>query len=117
MPSSNDAATANWGIGWRMPTMAEMQDLIDNTTVTWTTQNGVYGCKFTGCNGNSIFLPAAGYRNEGILINAVSGGYYWSSSLDTSYLSNVWELYFNLSYYGVDSGYRVFGQPVRPVQD
>ena len=56
----DDAATANWGNGWRMPTKEEWQELLDNTTVTWTQQNGVNGRLFTGSNGNSLFLPAAG---------------------------------------------------------
>ena len=56
-----DAARANWGGTWRMPTEAEMEELKDNCTWTWTTQNGVNGCTITGPNGNSLFLPAAGY--------------------------------------------------------
>ena len=54
-----DVATANWGGSWRMPTLAEMKELINNCTWEWTTQNGVYGRKVTGPNGNSIFLPLA----------------------------------------------------------
>jgi hypothetical protein len=58
---SDDAACANWGGSWRMPTRAEQDELRNNCTWTWTTQNGVNGYKVTGTNGNSIFLPAAGY--------------------------------------------------------
>ena len=54
-----DAATANWGGDWRMPTKAELNELLNNCTWTWTTQNGHKGYKVTGPNGNSIFLPAA----------------------------------------------------------
>ncbi|MBO7200012.1 MAG: hypothetical protein J6V54_01315 [Bacteroidales bacterium] len=61
-----DAATANWGSTWRIPNRAEVEELIDNCTWTWTTQNGVNGIKVTGTNGNSIFLPAAGVSNESI---------------------------------------------------
>lgn len=61
-----DAATANWGSTWRIPNRAEVEELIDNCTWTWTTQNGVNGIKVTGTNGNSIFLPAAGMSNESI---------------------------------------------------
>ena len=46
-----DAARANWGGPWRMPTQTEMQELIDNCTWTWTSQSGVNGCKVTGPNG------------------------------------------------------------------
>lgn len=61
-----DAATANWGSTWRIPNRAEVEELIDNCTWTWNTQNGVNGIKVTGTNGNSIFLPAAGVSNESI---------------------------------------------------
>ena len=59
----DDAAYVNMGSEWRMPTITEQQELIDNCTWTWTTQNGVNGYKVTGNNGNSIFLPAAGFRS------------------------------------------------------
>lgn len=85
LPSSADAATANWGSDWRMPTDAEMNELKNNCTVTWTTQNGVNGCLFTGPNGASIFLPAAGYRDGSSLKYVGSDGYYWSSSFNTDY--------------------------------
>ena len=77
---SHDAATANWGGSWRMPTKEEQQELIDNCTWTWTTQNGVKGCKVTGPNGNSIFLPAAGLRRGSSLYDDGNNGYYWSST-------------------------------------
>ncbi len=72
-------AITNWGDGWRMPTKEEWQELLDNTTNKWTTQNGVNGMLFIASNGNSLFLPAAGHDflsvdNVGLL------GYYWSSS-------------------------------------
>lgn len=75
-----DAATANWGGAWRMPTSAEQQELLSNCTWEWTTLKGVYGCKVTGPNGNSIFLPAAGYRWWSSSNLVGSSGYYWSST-------------------------------------
>ena len=75
-----DAATANWGGNWRMPTYDEMQELIDNCTWTWTTQNGVSGYNGEGPNGNSIFLPAAGFCSGSSLCYAGSYGDYWSST-------------------------------------
>ena len=68
----DDAATAQWGSGWRMPTKDEWQELLDNTTTTWTTQDGVNGRLFTAANGNSLFLPAAGYRGGSNLYDAGS---------------------------------------------
>jgi len=115
LPSSADAATANWGSGWRMPTQTEMQELIDNCTVTWTTQNGVNGRLFTGPNGNSIFLPAAGYRGDSELGYAGSDGDYWSSSLYSDGTVRAWCLYFYSGNYGMSDYDRGCGLTVRAV--
>ena len=77
----DDAARANWGGTWRMPTDAEWAELGTSCTWTWTTQNGVNGRLVTASNGNSIFLPAAGQKDGFYLRNAGSDGNYWSSSL------------------------------------
>ena len=79
---SDDVATANWGNGWCMPTEEEWRELYENTSNTWTTQNGVNGRLFTANNGNSLFLPAAGDRWENELFDAGSFGHYLSSALD-----------------------------------
>ncbi|MBO7134868.1 MAG: hypothetical protein J6W06_12025 [Bacteroidales bacterium] len=115
LEASDDAATANWGAGWRMPTYDEMVELKDNCTVTWTTQNGVNGRLFTGPNGNSIFLPAAGIRYGSDLGNAGSFGRYWSSSLYTGYPDNARYLYFYSDNYNVSDFVRGSGFSVRPV--
>ena len=74
---SDDAARANWGGSWRMPTDAELTELREQCTWTWTTQNGVNGYKVTSkSNGNSIFLLAAGFRHNSGLYSAGSYGYY-----------------------------------------
>lgn len=115
LEASDDAATANWGAGWRMPTREEMRELFDNCTHEWTTQNGVNGRKFTGPNGNSIFLPAAGYREGSDLYGAGSIGCYWSSSLDASYPRSAWGLNFDSDGCITDDGNRLGGLSVRPV--
>ncbi|MBO4875098.1 MAG: InlB B-repeat-containing protein [Bacteroidales bacterium] len=115
LEASDDAATANWGAGWRMPTREEFYELINNCTITWTTQNGVNGRLFTGPNGNSIFLPAAGGRSGSSLYGVGSGGYYWSSSLDTDDPDYAWNLVFNSGGYGMYSYDRYYGLSVRPV--
>ena len=107
---SDDAATANWGDGWRMPTQPEFQELLHNTTRIWTTQNGVNGRLFTAANGNSIFLPAAGYRNESSLVDAGSGGIYWSNSLYTDRYA-----WCSVNYV-IEAG-RCYGFTVRPVRE
>lgn len=80
---SDDAATANWGSDWCMPTLAQFQELKDKCTCTWTTKNGKKGYEIKGKNGNSIFLPAANYRDGTSLSSDGSYGYYWSSSLSS----------------------------------
>ena len=116
---SDDAAHVNWGGSWRMPTDAEMTELRTECTWTWTTQNGVNGYKVTskksGYTNNSIVLPAAGYRYDSSLYGAGSGGYCWSSSLDSDYPYNAWRVRFYSS--SVDRYYydRYCGRSVRPV--
>jgi hypothetical protein len=113
----DDAATANWGNGWRMPTKQNFQELFNNTTVTRTQQNGVNGLLFTAANGNSLFLPAAGDRWNEEFENALIWGLYWSSSLNTSNPSEAWDCYFNLDYNSVSTNGRFYGQSVRPVRE
>ena len=113
--SSYDAARANWGGTWRMPTKAEMQELIDKCNWKWTTQNGVKGYKFTGPNGNSIFLPAAGGRGGYFLYDTGSRGDYWSSTPNSSNSENAYGIYFNSDSRGMDDSNRTYGQSVRPV--
>ena len=112
---SDDAARANWGGSWRMPTHEEQEELRTQCTWTWTTQNGVNGYTVTGPNGNSIFLPAAGYRYDSSLDYAGSYGRYWSSSLSTDYPYYAYELYFNSDYVGWSNNDRCIGFTVRPV--
>ena len=76
-----DAATVNLGSDWRMPTKSEMQELVDKCTWEWTQVSGINGYKVTGSNGNSIFLPAAGF-NGGIEKNKWLS--YWTSTLQTN---------------------------------
>ena len=112
----DDAATANWGEDWRMPTKEEWQELRDNTTSTWTTQNGVSGWLFTASNGNSLFLPASGSRWANRIPRVGEFTSYWSSSLDTDQPSWAWRFYFASNYSGVTHNTRVYGFPVRAVR-
>jgi len=113
---NDDVATAQWGSSWRMPTEAEWQELLDNTAHEWTTQNGVKGRRFTASNGNSLFLPAAGYRYWSTLYDAGSRGIYQSSSLYTGNPGDAWKFDFGSDYYGLDSSGRESGLSVRAVR-
>jgi hypothetical protein len=114
---ADDVAHVKWGGTWRMPTLDEQKELLNNCTWDWITKNGVNGYKVIGSNGNSIFLPAAGYRKYTVVCYSGSYGNYWSSSLDSS-CSNL-ACHLNLSSYNRscydDSRYEGF--PVRPVCD
>lgn len=104
---SDDAAYVNWGTSWRMPTKAEQDELRNTsyTTWTWTTQNGVNGYIVTSkTNGNSIFLPAAGYRDDSSLSGAGFLGKYWSSSLKTRYSGDA----YYLDFYSSDVDWRSY---------
>ena len=117
----DDAAYVNWGSDWRMPTNAEIGELLDNTTHEWTTVNGIDGRKFTSkTNGNSIFLPAAGHRwRDSFSIDSWGGhgGYWPSSSLclsEPSYV--VWFLFHSDNANNDANSFpRCWGLTVRPV--
>ena len=111
-----DAAAANWGGTWRMPTKDEIRELIYNCSWTPETQNGVDGFKVTGSNGNYIFIPASGYR-DGSSSYIYGECYYWSStphqySSDYSYI-----LYSDYEYQSEDMNYRYRGLTIRPVSN
>jgi hypothetical protein len=113
-----DVAHVKWGGSWVMPSYDQQVELLDNCSSEWTTVNGINGRVFTGPNGGSIFLPAAGGRWEDGLNSAGSGGsagWFWSSTRNPSISYGVYFL-------GITSGsvhwndmYRYFGFTIRPV--
>lgn len=112
---SDDAAHVNWGGSWRMPTVEEQEELVTKCTLKWTTQNGVSGYKVTSKrNGNSIFLPAAGYHTGLSIAQAGDQGYYWSSSR-AHYSHMAMLLYFYSSNMHLFDHNRYDGCSVRPV--
>lgn len=118
----DDAARANWGGSWRMPTEAEFNELLSNTNKTEYFGNN----KYSGANGilltsktdntKSIFLPAAGIRNGSSLGADGSNGYYWSSTLYSDFVRNGRNLFFYSDYADMYFGNRYYGFSVRPVQ-
>ena len=101
----------------RMPTLAELEELIANTTSTWETLNGVIGRRFTSkTNGNSIFVPAAGLCYNGSVYDVGSNGYLWSSSLNESNPSVGWCLYFDSGNVDMSFSSRCIGFTVRAVK-
>jgi hypothetical protein len=76
-----DAATANWGGAWRMPTTAQLAELLN--CCEWDPVDG--GFIVTGPNGNYIFLPAAGYRYGDKMYGNDYSGYYASGEIISTY--------------------------------
>ena len=116
---SDDAAYVCWGHMWTMPSQEQFEELINSsyTTTSWTTQNGVNGRLITSnSNGNSIFLPAAGYYSESSLNYGGSFGYYWSRTLSSSGTSSAYILMFNSAVIITSGNGRLIGMPVRPVR-
>ena len=113
----DDAAYANWGSSWRMPTTQQQSELINNCSRQWTTMNGVNGTLLTGPNGNTLFLPAAGSFNYSELESVGVRCNFWSRSLATSInAGNAFYMYFKSN--GRDTWYlgRPLGLTVRAVR-
>ena len=110
-----DAASVNWGGDWRMPTKAEIIELCESCTWEKSMYNDVKGYLVIGPNGNSIFLPAAGYRYGSSSYDVGSYGGYWSSSPDEDGDYGAYTLGFGSDYYVWGWLNRYYGQSVRPV--
>lgn len=112
---NQDAARSNLGAPWRMPTADDFTELMDNCTSVWTTLNGVPGRLFTSnVNGNTIFLPAAGYYNGTTLSGRESNGYYWTSKYASETLARRFG-FDSSNVQPIGSINRSFGFPVRAV--
>ena len=115
--SRYDAARANWGGTWRLPTKAEIDELYDKCKHKWTTQNGHNGYLVTGPNGNIIFLPAAGWCNGSSLRYVGECGSCWSSTPLGIDSQGAYDLYFYSSNFSRLWYRRDTGHTVRPVSE
>lgn len=117
--SGHDTARENWGGAWRMPTDAEFEELCTKCDWKWTSQGGHNGYLVTSkTNGNSIFLPAAGWRSGTDRDYVGEIGLYWSSTLSYFNSGNARYLFFlSNSHDTDDDGGRRIGRSVRPVTD
>ena len=112
-----DVAHVLWGDGWRMPDKSQMEALNSLCSSEWTEVQGVYGRKFTGPNGASIFIPAAGDKWRGTTYDVNTYGYYWTSTQLSDGLDYAHDLYFNKDNSYVDYASRTYGRSVRPVKE
>lgn len=114
--SGRDTARENWGGTWRMPTYAEIKELCKKCKWTWTSHEGHNGYKVTGPNGNSIFLPAAGWGNGTSKVCVGERGCYLSSTLSSEFNVSAYNIWFTSTrFIASDDGYRFQGDSVRPV--
>lgn len=115
----DDVAHVKWGGRWRMPSEAEQDELRTKCTWTWTTVNGVQGYNVVGPNKNSIFLPAAGMRENTSSYGAGSRGCYWSSAILFAYVEyepdDAFTIMFDSDEVYKEDGNREEGMSVRPV--
>ncbi len=112
-----DAATANWGGSWRMPTLSEFEELLNNCICSWIKQGKHKGyCITSKHNGNYLFLPLTGYFYGSSLSWSDSYGRYWSSECgnDDDY---AYDLAFDSSDIYIAYSSRYYGYPIRPVSD
>lgn len=110
-----DVAHVQWGGSWVMPSHNQQVELLGYCSSEWTTENGVYGRRFTGSNGGSIFMPAAGEGWADGLHFAGVGGYFWSSTQDPYYSFNAYTFYILSGDASRGSSNRDTGKSVRPV--
>ena len=111
----DDAAYVNWGSSWRMPSKSQQDELRDNCTWTWTNQNGVEGRLVTGPNGNTMFLPTAGYRESNNLTDNGTG-LFWSRTIEARTPSEALILRFNCEIWHWTIENRCYGLNVRAVR-
>lgn len=111
-----DAASAYWGDDWCMPSKQEMWELVNLCAHRWTEQNGVNGIEFTGSNGNSIFLPCAGFKrgDEPTVLEGTRGYYMSASSGEDN--STAAQIYLSQESVHIGTLNRSYGRVIRPVR-
>lgn len=111
-----DAARIIWGMAWQIPSPEQINELIDYTTYEWMEFNGIKGGKFTGPNGNFIFLPAAGGCHGSALYTFDLYGLYWSG-MQNHNNNEAYILHFDSCFadWCTNNWYRKVGLPIRPV--
>ena len=115
---ADDAAQVYWGEKWRMPSKEEVDELTQQCNWIWTTHNNVNGYIVTGPNGNSIFLPAAGYKGSGPTYPEGEDGLYWTNTIEKQHYSYLIVLHDDAPPTQAGrQGTRCFGFTIRPVYD
>lgn len=123
----DDLATVSWGSEWRMPTSAEFEELLANTTVDYTAvENGVTGVRLTstvpGYEDATLFFPVSGWKQDGNTLNLEMLCSYWASSVVTifpqfAFAAEFWLSGDYASEVHLNGTYRYLGHPVRAVTE
>ena len=115
--TSYDVAHVKWGGGWQMPSMEQLEELIHNCPYTWTVMDGVNGTLFTGSNGGTLFMPAAGQRwkNESNCVG--NNGFFWTSTQLKYSVDDAYSLMFFVYDAVTDFNFRGLGFSVRPIMN
>ena len=125
---TDDAARANWGGTWRMPTDAEFKWLLDSKNCTWKWTDNYWGSGLKGVvvtsivpgyAGNQLFFPAAGFQADNNKTDVGISGNYWSSGLGPGSEGANTELAYRLHFYDseLSQSTRFTGLSVRPVSE
>ncbi len=116
LKAKDDAATANYGKNWRIPTIKEWEELIKKCKWTWSCSNGVWGYIVTSKQTkNSIFLPASGFAEYDILLSNNERGRYWASSANYHIMDYADAIEFSINKKDVANLCRWIGLSIRPV--
>ena len=111
-----DVAHVKWKGSWQMPSQAQVKELVENCTREWETQGAINGYTFTGPNGNTIFVPVAGFIFDSTNIFDNNDGRYWTSSLGPSDCERAYYLFLNNENVSCDNyDNRQLGCSVRPI--
>ena len=115
LPSKRDAATQKLGNNFHIPTEEQFNELIEYTNNKWIRyeNTGFCGRLFIGKNGNTLYIPAAGYADEDGFHSFDFGGYVWTSDRKNAYFARA--LRFNDEDFNMCSYYRANGISIRPV--
>ena len=114
LESNDDVAIQRWGGDWRIPTVYDLDELYNYCS--WQYNEIIGGYLLTGPNGNSIYLPAAGYYSDDLISGQGEYGSYWTKSLDNTFAPDrAWALFFDTENANIENTYRNTGRTVRPV--
>ena len=114
--SAYDSATSQLGHPWKIPTRAQVDELLKKCSWAWGTTGGMAGYTVTGPNGSTIFLPAAGKRVNEQTQDKGTAGYFWASALADRSDNEAFTLEISSTKHAIDYEFRYLGLPIRPVK-